>query len=68
MSIQTVVTDANIRINLIHAQALELLGRLDGYAFVIVDQVEEEITRSEHLSKRPSCGARSTGPGCAARR
>ena len=38
MPIRIVVTDANILINLIHAQALELLGRLDGYEFVTVDQ------------------------------
>jgi hypothetical protein len=42
--------DANILINLIHAQALELLGRLDGYEFVIVDQVEAEITRSDQAT------------------
>jgi predicted nucleic acid-binding protein len=48
--IRIVVTDANILINLIHAQALELLGRLDGYEFVIVDQVEAEITRPEQAT------------------
>lgn len=47
MPIRIVVTDANILINLIHALALDLLGRLDGYEFVIVDQVEAEITRPE---------------------
>lgn len=47
MLTRIVVTDANILINLIHAQVLSLLGRLDGYEFVIVDQVEAEITRPE---------------------
>ena len=50
MPIRIVVTDANILINLIHAQALELLGRLDGYAFVTVDQVEAEITKPEQAT------------------
>ena len=50
MPIRIVVTDANILINLIHAQALELLGRLDGYEFVIGDQVEAEITRTEQAT------------------
>ncbi len=49
MSIRIVVTDANILINLIHAQVLDLLGRLDGYEFVVVDQVEAEITRPEQM-------------------
>jgi predicted nucleic acid-binding protein len=48
--IRIVVTDANILINLIHAQALELLGCVDGYEFVIVDQVEAEITRPEQAA------------------
>jgi predicted nucleic acid-binding protein len=39
-----IVTDTNILINLIQAQVLDLLGRLDGYEFVVVDQVEAEIT------------------------
>jgi predicted nucleic acid-binding protein len=50
VSIRIVVTDANILINLIHAEALELLGCLDGYEFVIVDQVEGEITRPEQAT------------------
>jgi predicted nucleic acid-binding protein len=48
--IRVVVTDANILINLIHAHALELLGHLDGYEFVVVDQVEAEITRPEQAA------------------
>ena len=50
MPIRIVVTDANILINLIHTEALELLGRLHGYEFVIVDQVEAEITRSDQAT------------------
>ncbi|MDD4933519.1 MAG: hypothetical protein PHO89_08665 [Methylacidiphilaceae bacterium] len=50
MPIRTVVTDANILINLIHAQALGLLGGLDGHEFVLVDQVEAEITRPEQAA------------------
>lgn len=50
MSIRIVVTDANVLINMIHAQALELLGRLGGYEFVVVDQVEAEITRPEQAT------------------
>jgi predicted nucleic acid-binding protein len=50
MPTRIVVTDANILINLIHAEALELLGRLDGYEFTVIDQVEAEIVRPEQAA------------------
>ena len=34
-TIQVVVADANILINLIHVDQLNLLGRLPGYEFVV---------------------------------
>ncbi len=42
-----VVTDANVLINLIHADLLDLLGRLPGYEFVVPDHVVEEVTSKE---------------------
>lgn len=41
---KVVVTDANIIINLIHVDQLDLLVRLPGYQFVVPDQVVEEVT------------------------
>ncbi len=40
-----VVTDTNVLINLIHVDALGLLGSLSSYEFVVVDDVVREITR-----------------------
>jgi predicted nucleic acid-binding protein len=37
--IRTVVLDASVVINLIHAGRLDLLGSLEGYAFVVPEQV-----------------------------
>jgi predicted nucleic acid-binding protein len=42
-----VVTDANVLINLIHVKALSLLGSLDGYEFLLVEEVVAEITVPE---------------------
>jgi predicted nucleic acid-binding protein len=39
-----IVTDANILINLIHVERLELLGALSAYRFVVPDHVAVEIT------------------------
>jgi predicted nucleic acid-binding protein len=45
-----VVTDANVLINLIHVKALSLLGSLDGYEFVVVEEVVAEITVAEQVA------------------
>lgn len=42
--VRVVVTDANILINLIHVQRLELLGALPGYEFVVPDEAVREVT------------------------
>jgi predicted nucleic acid-binding protein len=42
-----IVTDANILINLIHVERLELLGALSAYRFVVPDHVAVEITIPE---------------------
>ena len=42
-----IVTDANILINLIHVERLELLGVLSAYRFVVPDHVAVEITIPE---------------------
>lgn len=39
-----VVTDANVLINLIHAERLGLLGAVPPFEFVVVDEVVAEIT------------------------
>jgi predicted nucleic acid-binding protein len=44
---RVVVTDTNVLINLIHVDALGLLGSLSGFEFVVVDDVVQEITRPE---------------------
>lgn len=41
--VRVAVTDTNIVINLIHAQLLELLGRLPPYSFVIPEEVVKEV-------------------------
>lgn len=42
-----VVADANVLINLIHVDRLDLCARLPGFEFVIPDHVVQEITRPE---------------------
>lgn len=44
---RVVVTDTNVLINLIHVEALGLLGGLPDLEFVVVDDVVQEITRPE---------------------
>lgn len=38
-AVRTVVLDASVVINLIHAGRLDLLGKIEGYEFVVPDQV-----------------------------
>jgi predicted nucleic acid-binding protein len=40
---RTVVVDANVIINLIHAELLALLGTIPGYEFVVAEEVVAEI-------------------------
>ncbi|MHB0979132.1 MAG: hypothetical protein ACYC5Q_03475 [Thermoleophilia bacterium] len=42
--LRIVVTDANVLINLIHVERLDVLGALEGYEFVVPADVREEIT------------------------
>lgn len=42
-----VVTDANVIINLMHCQRLDLLRELPGLEFVVPDHVADEIVRTE---------------------
>jgi len=42
-----VVTDANVLINFLHMQRLDLLGSLPGYRFVVPEHVVREILRPE---------------------
>ena len=44
---QIVVTDTNVLINLIYVDWLSVLGSLDSYDFIVVDEVLAEITRQE---------------------
>lgn len=46
-----VVTDANVLINLIHADLLALLGDLPPYRFVVPDHVVNEITYAPQRKK-----------------
>jgi predicted nucleic acid-binding protein len=39
-----VITDANVLINLLRIGQVRLLGRLDGYRFMVPEEVMEEIT------------------------
>lgn len=41
---RTVVVDANVLINLIHVQRLDLLPALPGHEFVVTDDVASEVT------------------------
>ena len=46
---RTVVLDASVVINLIHASRLDLLGKIEGYNFVLPEQVIAlEVTYAEH--------------------
>ena len=40
---RVVITDANVIINLIHVERLDLLWRLPGYQFVVPPEVEAEV-------------------------
>jgi predicted nucleic acid-binding protein len=42
-----VVLDASVLINFIHADCLDILGRLSNWTFVLPEQVEQEVTRPE---------------------
>ena len=42
-----VVADTSVLINLIHVSRLDLCGRLPGFAFVVPDHVQAEITRPD---------------------
>ena len=42
-----VVADAGVLINLIHVNALQLLGRLAGFEFVAIEHVVQEIIRPD---------------------
>ncbi|MBU6299673.1 MAG: hypothetical protein KGJ79_18915 [Alphaproteobacteria bacterium] len=46
-TLSIVVTDANVLINLIHAERLGLLSQIPPYEFVVVEEVVAEITRPE---------------------
>lgn len=50
-AIRIVVTDANVLINLIHVDRLDLLAKLPGYEFVVPDHVIEEITVPDQRSR-----------------
>lgn len=39
-----IVTDANVLINLLHVDRLDLLGRIPAHEFVVPDHVREELT------------------------
>jgi len=43
-TLRIVVTDSNILINLLHAECLHLLGQLNGYEFVVLEDVIAEIS------------------------
>ncbi len=45
-----VVTDANVLINFLHMQRLDILGSLPGYRFVVPEHVVREILRPEQGS------------------
>jgi len=47
---RVIAVDANVLINLIHVEALHLLGELKEIDFVVVDEVIEEITRPEQAA------------------
>jgi predicted nucleic acid-binding protein len=45
-----VVADAGVLINLIHVDALQLLGRLVRFEFVLIEHVVQEITRPDQAA------------------
>lgn len=45
-----VVADAGVLINLIHVDALQLLGRLVHFEFVVIEHVVQEITRPDQAA------------------
>lgn len=47
MAERTVVVDANVLINLAHLDRLDLLGSLEGFDFVIPQEVRQEVTSAE---------------------
>lgn len=58
-AIRVVVADASVLINLIHADALVLLGRLSGLEFVVVEDVISEITWPEQATALTEALSRS---------
>ena len=46
--LRVVVTDANVLINLMHVEKLDLCAKLPGLEFVIPDHVREEIKTPDH--------------------
>ena len=70
--IYVVVTNANVLINLIHIDRLDLLGALASYEFVVPPEVEAEIRVPDYSralarafdADRPRCSARAR-PGTA---
>jgi predicted nucleic acid-binding protein len=42
---RVVVSDANVLINFLHLDRLDLLGRIPGFEFVVIDEVTTEITQ-----------------------
>jgi predicted nucleic acid-binding protein len=58
-SVRVVVTDTNILINLIHTGLLDLLAKVDPYAFVLPEEVLKEVSdpgQSEALQSAISSG------------
>src|SRR5437867_2060655 len=63
---RVVVVDTSVVINLVHVNRLDILGRLDGWEFVVPEQIVEEVSEPSqaamlmdaliagHLRKEPS--------------
>jgi predicted nucleic acid-binding protein len=49
-TLRIVVTDSNVLINLIHADSLQVMGRLAGYEFVVLEEVVAEISAPEQAA------------------
>lgn len=49
-SIKTVAVDANVLINLIHVNRLDLLGKLEGFEFAVPGQVIEDVKYPEQAA------------------
>ncbi len=56
---RVVAVDATIVINLIHVDRLDLLGRLEGWDFIVPEQVAEEVSDPEQ--SRILAGALASG-------